>query len=671
MYHGGGWFSFLRMDEEQSRPAITRDLLLRVWQFAKPYRWHVAALLLTVLLTSGINLLSPLLIRSLIDNAIPQRNMSLVNLLALGMVAIPILSGIIGVLQRRLNSWVGEGVIFDLRGALYAHMQRMSLRFFTQTRTGELMSRLNNDVVGAQQAVSNTLISIFSNVIMVIGTLSIMLALEWRLTLLGLLVLPLFIIPARRIGRLLRDLQRKSLELNAEMSATMNETLNVSGALLVKLFGRQAREMERFRRDSGGVRDIGIRSAVVSRWFFMTLSIIGAVGTAVIYWLGSYLVIQPDIAFSIGTLVAFGAYLGQLYGPLMALTNAPVEFAQSMVSFERVFEVLDLPVEIVEAPDAVALENVKGSIEFDHVSFDYKALEPGQKAGLEEVLRYGRGSSEMLLKRGRQREEAEEQGSRGAGENGRLEIGDWDGDGADDGVDSVLQRSRWALHDVSFKIEPGQLAALVGPSGAGKTTITYLIPRLYDPTAGEVRIDVRDLKKLTLDSLAANIGMVTQETYLFYDTIRANLLYARPEATEAEMMAAAKAANIHDFIMSLPDGYDTVVGERGYRLSGGERQRVAIARVILKDPRILVLDEATSHLDSISEALIQEALLRVMEGRTSLVIAHRLSTILAADVILVLDKGQLVESGTHAELVERGGLYTTLYETQFRPEREL
>lgn len=670
MYHGGGWFSFLRMDEEQSRPAITRDLLLRVWQFAKPYRWHVAALLLTVLLTSGINLLSPLLIRSLIDTAIPQRNMSLVNLLALGMVAIPILSGIIGVLQRRLNSWVGEGVIFDLRGALYAHMQRMSLRFFTQTRTGELMSRLNNDVVGAQQAVSNTLISIFSNVIMVIGTLSIMLALEWRLTLLGLLVLPLFIIPARRIGRLLRELQRKSLELNAEMSATMNETLNVSGALLVKLFGRQAREMERFRRDSGSVRDIGIRSAVVSRWFFMTLSIIGAVGTAVIYWLGSYLVIQPDISFSIGTLVAFGAYLGQLYGPLMALTNAPVEFAQSMVSFERVFEVLDLPVEIVEAPDAIALENVKGSIEFDHVSFDYKALEPGQKAGLEEVLRYGRGSSELLLKRGRQREEAEEQRSRGAGENGRLEIGDWDGSADGDGVDSSLQRPRWALHDVSFKIEPGQLAALVGPSGAGKTTITYLIPRLYDPTAGEVRIDGHDLKKLTLDSLAANIGMVTQETYLFYDTIRANLLYARPEATEAEMVEAAKAANIHDFIMSLPDGYDTVVGERGYRLSGGERQRVAIARVILKDPRILVLDEATSHLDSISEALIQEALLRVMEGRTSLVIAHRLSTILAADIILVLDKGQLVESGTHAELVERGGLYTTLYETQFRPERE-
>lgn len=679
MYHGGGWFSFLRMDEEQSRPAITRDLLLRVWQFAKPYRWHVAALLLTVLLTSGINLLSPLLIRSLIDTAIPQRNMRLVNLLALGMVAIPILSGIIGVLQRQLNSWVGEGVIFDLRGALYAHMQRMSLRFFTQTRTGELMSRLNNDVVGAQQAVSNTLISIFSNVIMVIGTLSIMLALEWRLTLLGLLVLPLFVLPARRIGRLLRELQRKSLELNAEMSATMNETLNVSGALLVKLFGRQTREMDRFRRDSGGVRDIGIRSAVVSRWFFMTLSIIGAVGTAVIYWLGSYLVIQPDIAFSIGTLVAFGAYLGQLYGPLMALTNAPVEFAQSMVSFERVFEVLDLPVEIVEAPDAIALENVKGSIEFDHVSFDYKALEPGQKGGLEEVMRYGRGSSEMLLKRGRQREGAEEQRSRGAGENGRLEsegleIGDWDGSADGEGVDAVgaaLKRSRWALHDVSFTIEPGQLAALVGPSGAGKTTITYLIPRLYDPTAGEVRIDGHDLKRLTLDSLSANIGMVTQETYLFYDTIRANLLYARPEATDEEMIAAAKAANIHDFIASLPDGYDTVVGERGYRLSGGERQRVAIARVILKDPRILVLDEATSHLDSISEALIQEALLRVMEGRTSLVIAHRLSTILAADLILVLDKGKLVESGTHAELVERGGLYTTLYETQFRPEREL
>jgi ATP-binding cassette subfamily B protein len=620
-------------------------------------------------------LLSPLLIRSLIDTAIPQQNIFLLNLLALGMVAIPILSGIIGVLQRQLNSWVGEGVIFDLRCALYAHMQRMSLRFFTQTRTGELMSRLNNDVVGAQQAVSNTLISIVSNLIMVIGTLSIMLALEWRLTVLGLLVLPLFVLPARRIGRLLRELQRKSLELNAEMSATMNETLNVSGALLVKLFGREAREMSRFQRDSAGVRDIGIRTAVVSRWFFMTLSIIGAVGTAVVYWIGSYLVIQPGIEFSIGTLVAFGAYLAQLYGPLMALTNAPVEFAQSMVSFERVFEVLDLPVEIVEAPDAFALSDVKGSIQFAHVSFDYKALEPGKKAGLEEVTRYHWGSSETLLKRGRQREngqegrEAEEQGSRGDGETEGLEIGDWEHSG--DGVGAVLNQPRWALTDINFSIEPGQLAALVGPSGAGKTTITYLIPRLYDPTEGRVLVDGHDLKELALHSLAENIGMVTQETYLFYDTIRANLLYARPDATETEMVDAAKAANIHDFIITLPEGYDTVVGERGYRLSGGERQRVAIARVILKNPRILVLDEATSHLDSISEALIQEALQRVMEGRTSLVIAHRLSTILAADIILVLNQGQLVEAGTHAELMAGGGLYTTLYETQFRPEREM
>jgi ATP-binding cassette subfamily B protein len=668
MFHGGGWFTFLRFDEEQTRPAITRDLLWRVWGFARPYRWHVVVLMLTVLLTSGINLLSPLLIRSLIDVAIPQGNIMLLNLLALGMVAVPILSGVIGVLQRRLNSWVGEGVIFDLRGALYAHMQRMSLRFFTQTRTGELMSRLNNDVVGAQQAVSNTLISIFSNLIMVIGTLAIMLALEWRLTLLGLLVLPLFILPARRIGRLLRELQRKSLELNAEMSATMNETLNVSGALLVKLFGREAREMARFKRDSAGVRDIGIRSAVVSRWFFMTLSIIGAIGTAVIYWIGSYLVIQPDVDFSIGTLVAFGAYLAQLYGPLMALTNAPVEFAQSMVSFERVFEVLDLPVEIVESPQAVALSHVKGRIQFENVSFDYKAMEPGKKAGLDEIVRYGWRDSEVLLKRGRQRE------SDGPARDGPVEAvneqNGWTVEDNKDGALSLLAQQRWALSDVSFTIEPGQLAALVGPSGAGKTTITYLIPRLYDPTEGRVLVDGRDLRQVKLHSLADNIGMVTQETYLFYDTIRANLLYARPEASEAEMIGAAQAANIHDFITTLPEGYDTVVGERGYRLSGGERQRVAIARVILKDPRILVLDEATSHLDSISEALIQEALQRVMEGRTSLVIAHRLSTILAADIILVLSQGQLVETGTHAELIARGGLYTSLYETQFRPERE-
>jgi ATP-binding cassette subfamily B protein len=678
-FHGAGWWSYLSHDENQDRPVVTRALLERVWVFARPYAAKTLLLLLTILLTTAIGLITPLLLRRLIDDAIPNGDTQQLNLLALGLIAIPIVSGLIGVWQRQLNSTIGEGIIFDLRCALYAHMQRMSLRFFTQTRTGELMSRLNSDVVGAQQAVTSTLTSIVSNVITVVATLAIMIALEWRLTLLGLIVLPLFLLPARRIGRILRDLRRRALEVNAEMNATMNETLNVSGALLVKLFGREPREMARFSKDAAGVRDLGIRQAVVSRWFFLTLGIISAIGTALVYWVGGYLAIEG--LFTIGTIVAFGTYLGQLYGPLMALTNAPVEFAQSMVSFERVFEVLDIPVEIVEQPNALALGRVEGRIEFEDVAFDYRAAGPGQ-GGLSEVVRYSWGGGEAMLKRGRQRTVAYEQPAGLKPANGVDQAVTEPamaatavaatavaaGVVADEETASVSRPL--ALQGVSFTIEPGQLVALVGPSGAGKTTITYLIPRLYDPTGGRVLLDGHDLKTVTLNSLADAIGMVTQETYLFYDTIRANLLYARPEATEAEVIAATKAANIHDFIMGLADGYDTVVGERGYRLSGGERQRIAIARVILKDPRVLVLDEATSHLDSLSEALIQDALQHVMKGRTSLVIAHRLSTILAADRILVMDQGRLVESGTHAELLERGGLYASLYETQFRPEIE-
>jgi ATP-binding cassette subfamily B protein len=642
-FHGGGWWAYISHDEKQQRPAITRELLWRVWEFANPYRLKIIWLLLTILVITSLSLVSPLLVRSFIDTAIPNRDYRLLTLLAAGMVAIPIVNGGIGVLQRSLNSQIGEGVIYDLRRALYEHMQRMSLRFFTQSRTGELMSRLNNDVIGAQRAISDTIVTIISNIVSLVGTLIILLTLEWRLTLLGLAILPLFVLPARRVGRVLRDLRRRSLEISAEMNSTMNETLNVSGALLVKLFGRQAREMKRFADDAADVRDIGIRSAVIGRWFFMMLGIIGAVGTAAVYWVGGYLVLEE--AFTIGTIVAFGSYLSQLYGPLMALTNAPVEFAQSMVSFERVFEALDIPVEIDEKADANVLGKVNGRLQFHDVSFTYTDEDKG---GLREVTRFSwRGGSESLLKRGKAKENGEETHS----ENG----------------DTAEPELRWALQNINFSIEPGELVALVGPSGAGKTTITYLIPRLYDPTDGRITIDNHDLRDVTLKTLADNIGMVTQESYLFYDTIRANLLYARPEASDAQMIAAAKAANIHDFIADLPDGYDTVVGERGYRLSGGERQRIAIARVVLKDPKILVLDEATSHLDSLSEALIQEALGKVMKGRSSLVIAHRLSTILAADKILVMEKGRLVEQGTHEQLLAQGGLYTNLYETQFKP----
>jgi ATP-binding cassette subfamily B protein len=636
--HSGGWWAYLTHDEKGDKKEITRDLLQRVWAFARPYRFQVASLLLTILAISGISLVSPLLYRDLIDNAIPNRDFSRLNWLALGMIGIPLINGLIGVWQRRLNAFVGEGVIFDLRRSLYNRLQRMSLRFFTETRTGELMSRLNNDVIGAQRAISNTLVTIISNIVTLGATLSIMLVLEWRLTLLGLVILPLFIFPARKVGKILRGLRRKSLEYNAEMNATMNETLNVSGALLVKLFGRERQELDRFRHHASEVRDIGVRSAVVGHWFFMLLSVVSAVGSAVIFWVGGHLVLRGE--FSIGTIVAFGTYLSQMYGPLMALTNAQVQFAESMVSFERVFEVLDIPVEITESERAIQLTAVKGKIQFEGVSFAYQGQE---RVGLEEVARFSwRSDSEVLLKRGK-----EKSGNPAVPQQGQTEI-------------------RWALQDISFSIEPGELAALVGPSGAGKTTVTYLLPRLYDPTAGRILIDEQDIREVRLTSLADNIGMVTQETYLFYDTIRANLLFAKPDADDSEMIEAAKIANINDFIQNLPEGYDTVVGERGYRLSGGERQRIAIARVILRDPKILVLDEATSSLDSLSEELIQEAMKLVMVNRTSLVIAHRLSTILAADKILVLDQGRLIQQGTHQQLLDEGGLYRTLYETQFQ-----
>ncbi len=649
-FHGGGWWAFISHDDKNERPAISRVLLWRVWHFSRPYRAKIIGLIFTILLITGLTLLSPLLLRQLIDVAIPDKNTTLLTFLALGMVGIPLINGLIGIWQRKLNSEIGEGVIYDLRRALYEHMQRMSLRFFTETRTGELMSRLNNDVIGAQRAISDTIVTIITNIIFLIGSLSIMLLLEWRLTLLGLMVLPLFVLPARRIGRRLRTLHRQSLEYNAEMNATMNETLNVSGAMLVKLFGREKQEMARFSKDAVMVRDIGVQSAVVSRAFFMMLSVVGAVGTAVVYWVGGYMSINETL--TIGTIVALGSYLMQVYSPLMALTNAPVEFAQSLVSFERVFEVLDIPVEIQEKLGARTLENVDGRIQFENISFSYQALKEGQIGGLAEVARMGWGGDRSAhLKRGKERQNGQ------AAANGDVP------EGAPEGA----AETRWALQNVSFTIEPGELVALVGPSGAGKTTITYLLPRLYDPTDGRIMLDGHNIREISLNSLAHNIGMVTQETYLFYDTIRANLLYARPEATEAQMIAAAQAANIHDFVMSLPDRYDTVVGERGYRLSGGERQRIAIARVVLKDPRVLVLDEATSHLDSVSESLIQEALQRIMQERSSLVIAHRLSTILAADKILVMHKGELVEQGTHEALLALGGLYTTLYETQFKP----
>jgi ATP-binding cassette, subfamily B, bacterial len=656
--HNGGWWSYIRYDEKQDRPSVSRALLRRVASYAQPYLRQIALMLLTIIAIDLFTLIPPLLVRDLIDHALPTHDFGRLNLLAIGMITIPVLSGLVGVGQRYLSSWIGEGIIFDLRSALFQHLQRMSLRFFTNTRTGELMSRLNNDVVGAQQAITSTSVNIISNAISLVMTAAIMLSLEWHLTLLSIVVLPFFIFPARRVGKVLREVTRDGMNFNADLNALMNETLNVSGALLVKIFGRSPDENARFRERASLVKDVGIRQAVIGRWFFMGLSLASSVGTAVVFWWGGTMVLQGT--FTVGTIVAFSAYLAQLYGPLAALTNARVEFATSMVSFERVFEVLDLSVEIADKPGAVDLHEAAGHVQFERVSFSYAAGDPktGVFGRLREVERFRWSPDSSARPLTRRHPSAEDVRIGSEGENGE--------NGEEVEETQRIPARRWALQDVSFEIVPGQLAALVGPSGAGKTTITYLLPRLYDPTEGRILIDGHDIRDVTQESLAAQIGMVTQETYLFHDSLRANLLYAKPDATDPDLRDACRAANIHDFIMGLPEGYDTIVGERGYRLSGGEKQRVAIARVILRDPRILILDEATSSLDSQSEALIQAALERVMKGRTSVVIAHRLSTILAADVILVMNEGRLVEQGTHTELLARGGLYATLYETQFR-----
>ena len=613
----------MRHDRDQRGPEIDRALLRRVFAYGKPYRMLLVGVLATILVVSGLAVVPPLLIRDLVDNAIPAGDIGRLTVLGVAMVVVPLISVSVGAFQRWMSAKAGEGIIYDLRRALYTHLQGMSLRFFTETKTGELVSRLNNDVVGAQTAITGTFVTIVSNVVSVVAILAVMLQAEWRLTLLAVAALPLFVYPARRVGQVLRAITQRQMRHNGAMGAILNETFNVSGALLVKLFGRRKEEVARFSAEAAVVRDLGVRSAVVGRWFFAALGLVGAIGTAAVFWVGGYLVIQGSM--SLGTVIMFSSLLVQLYGPLSAMSNARVEFATSLVSFERVFEVLDLRQEIVERRDATDLRPVSGAVEFDGVYFRYLETEP---VGLTAVARPG---------------------------------------GPDEPPPSQQPPTRrWALEDADFRIEAGEVAALVGPSGAGKTTVSYLIPRLYDVSRGSVRIDGVDVRDVTTESLERSVGVVTQETFLFHDTIAANLRYAKPDATEEELVAAARAANIHEFVAGLPDGYETVVGERGYRLSGGEKQRIALARVILEDPRILILDEATAHLDSESEALIQEALERVMVGRTSLVIAHRLSTIQAADRILVLDGGRLVEQGTHEDLLETDGLYARMYRTQFR-----
>ncbi|OQY47633.1 MAG: ABC transporter [Anaerolineaceae bacterium 4572_78] len=636
------WRTYIRYDEERDKLHLNRDLLWRVWQYAKPYTLKTLGLLATILIITLFTLIPPLLYRDLIDVALPNRDMTRLNWLALGMVSIPFINAGVGLFQRYLSATIGESLIADLRNALFSHMQHMSLRFFTHSKMGQLISRLNNDVVGAQRALTGTFITVITDTVMVIATLAVMFSLEWRLTLLSIAVLPFFIIPTRRVGRRLRKIRRKSLDLNAKMNSLMSETLNVNGALLVKLFGRQHDEIKRFSERSGEVADIGVDFAMVGRWFFMGLGIVTAIGTALVFWVGGHLVLRD--AFTIGTIVAFGAYLRELYGPLSSLSNAHIELVTSLVSFERVFEILDLPIEITDKEDAIELEHVTGDVTFQHVNFSYIAGGDG-------------GASKLGL--------SVESNHVGQGSIPDSFVGE-------PHIPEAESSRDMAVENLNFSIKGGQLVALVGPSGAGKTTITYLLPRLYDPTSGKILLDGHDLQNIKQHSLSQAIGMVTQETYLIHDTIKTNLLYAKPSATQEEIEMACQAANIHHFVDSLPDKYETVVGERGYRLSGGEKQRMAIARVILKDPHILILDEATSNLDSHSEVLVQEALEQIMKNRTSLVIAHRLSTILAADVILVLEHGKLVEQGysteiqsAHEVLLAKEEIYAKLYHTQF------
>ena len=597
-WHGG-------FHEPEPDVKVEWPLLKRVFSYFLPY-WRLALVVLACIgATAGLGLVPAIVTRDLINYLTGSHGrFGFVATLIGILVGASVVGGLISVLQSYFSNRISQSIMFDLRNQLFDRVLKQSIAFFTATRTGDVMSRLSNDVNGVQSVVSDTIFSLVNNVVILASTVVLMFALDWKLTIAALVVLPAFLLPTLRVGKATFQARKATQGKLSDMTAYMQETLGISGMQLVKAFVRQNAETLRFRKLNDDLRVLNIRQSMIGRWFFMLMGVLGTAGPAVLWLFGGYLVVTGQE--SLGTVVAFATLLlGRLYGPVGSLANMQVNVVGSLALFQRIFEYMDLPVTIDEKPQALHLEQARGQVQFDDVTFRY-------------------GTSD-----------------------------------------------RPAVKTVSFTIEPGQLAALVGPTGAGKTTITSLLPRFYDPQLGAIRLDGNDVRDLTLESLGSQVGMVFQDTFLFHTSIRDNLLYARPDATEGEMIAAAKAAYIHDFIMSLPEGYDTVVGERGHRLSGGEKQRVAIARVILKNPRVLILDEATSNLDSESEHLIQVALRPLFEGRTSLVIAHRLSTILAADIILVMEHGELVEQGRHADLLKQNGLYARLYHRQFETADQL
>jgi ATP-binding cassette subfamily B protein len=625
----------------------------RIVAFFGPYRLQVAVVVVAILATSLLGLINPYLLKLLIDDVIVGGQYDKLNLYVGLMIVVPIISGLIGLGQTYLNNIIGQSVMQDLRNALYVHLQRLPLRFFTSTRTGEIQSRLANDVGGVQAVVTDTASAITSNVAVVASTVVAMFLIDWRLTLLSLGMTPFFMYLTYRVGKVRREVSTETQQRLAEMTAVTEETLSVSGILLGKTFGAQQRSIERFRTLNLSLAKLQIRQAMVGRWFFMIIGTIFSITPAFVYWLAGTLAANGDpSAPTAGDIVAFTTLQSRLFFPMGQLLNVQVEIQGSLALFDRIFEYLDLDPEIVDAPDAVALEpaDVRGGVAFEGVSFRYPA-EPAAAAAAPRPA-----SADTEAEGNGDEDEDEREGA------------DEHDDDEGEPFMPLEPPAPFGLEDISFEARPGELVALVGPSGAGKTTTTYLIPRLYDVTTGRVTIDGIDVRRVRLASLGRLIGFVTQETYLFHATIRENLLFAKPDATDAELEAATRAAAIGDRIAELPDGLDTVVGERGYKLSGGEKQRLAIARVLLKDPRILILDEATSSLDTVSERLIQAALGRLTEGRTTIAIAHRLSTILRADRILVFERGRIVERGTHRELLARGGLYARLYHEQFEAE---